>query len=60
MRDEPSLCIICAWRENCKKQLLKGKDVSLKCPDFTRDLSIKHLEKDDDEKKDSGDDKGGM
>ena len=53
MSDEPSLCIICAWRENCKKQFLKGKDVSLKCPDFTRDLSIKHLEKDDDEKKDS-------
>lgn len=60
MSNEPSLCILCAWRENCKKKFLKGKDVSVRCPDYTKDLSIKHPEKDDDKKKDSGDRKGGM
>jgi hypothetical protein len=39
--DEPTLCVVCAWREECKKKYLQGKDVSLRCPDFTRDLQIK-------------------
>ncbi len=41
MSDEPTLCVVCAWREECKKKYLQGKDVSLRCPDFTRDLQIK-------------------
>jgi len=57
MVDEPSLCILCAWRENCQKRFLRGKEVSLRCPDFTKDLSIKSTEIPNDKKKDSGADK---
>jgi hypothetical protein len=57
MANEPALCIICAWRENCQKKFLKGKDVTLRCPDFTKDLSIKNMEIPDDKKTGSGDHK---
>ncbi len=40
MSDEPTLCVVCAWREECKKKYLHGKEVSLRCPDFTKDLQI--------------------
>lgn len=41
MTDEPSLCIVCAWRKDCKKRYLQDKEVTLRCPDFTRDALIK-------------------
>ncbi len=37
--DERKLCVICAWRENCKKKFSLGNQ--LHCPDFVKDLSIK-------------------
>lgn len=40
MNDEPTLCILCAWRKDCKKKFLQGKDVSLRCSDFTKDVLI--------------------
>jgi hypothetical protein len=55
MNTEPSLCIICAWKKDCQKKFLRSKDVTLRCPDFTKDVSIKDREKLDDQKKDSGD-----
>ncbi len=60
MSSEPTLCVVCAWRENCKKKFLKGNDVSLRCPDFAKDLSIKQSEKNNDKKEDIGDCKGGV
>ncbi len=33
------ICIVCAWRADCKKKFtVSGKDI--RCPDFTRDISI--------------------
>ncbi|MCX5798186.1 MAG: hypothetical protein NTU90_01240 [Proteobacteria bacterium] len=55
MNTEPSLCIICAWKKDCQKKFLRSKDATLRCPDFTKDVSIKDREKLDDQKKDSGD-----
>ncbi len=55
MNTEPTLCIICAWKKDCQKKFLRGKDATLRCPDFTKDVSIKDREKLDDQKKDSGD-----
>lgn len=34
-----SLCPICAWRADCKKQFNKGAGVH--CADFSRDLTVK-------------------
>lgn len=33
-------CAICAWRENCAKKFCVS-DGGARCPDFTRDLSLK-------------------
>lgn len=55
MNAEPSLCIICAWKKDCQKKFLRSKDVTFRCPDFTKDVFIKDREKLDDQKKDSGD-----
>ncbi|MBW1645348.1 MAG: hypothetical protein JRJ56_03325 [Deltaproteobacteria bacterium] len=37
--DAGSLCVVCAWRENCRKKfnLPPGE---AHCPDFSRDLSL--------------------
>jgi hypothetical protein len=33
-------CAVCAWRENCSKRFCIP-DGGARCPDFTRDISIK-------------------
>ena len=34
-----NICIICAWRETCKKKFsISGKD--MQCADFVKDLAI--------------------
>ena len=35
---QPSICLICAYREHCVKQSRRGVVV---CPEFTKDLRIK-------------------
>lgn len=45
---EKTLCVICAWRENCQKRFMAKKDVSFKCPDFVKDISIRDEGKEDD------------
>jgi hypothetical protein len=55
METEQTFCVICAWRENCQKRFLQGKDIQLRCPDFTRDLMIKDSVKRDGEGEDSED-----
>ena len=33
-------CAVCAWRENCNKRF-SVCDGGARCPDFSRDISIK-------------------
>jgi hypothetical protein len=33
-------CSVCAWRENCNKRF-SASDGGARCPDFSRDISIK-------------------
>ena len=41
-------CVVCAWRENCNKRF-SVSDGGARCPDFSRDISIKQLPDDSDE-----------
>lgn len=44
------ICAVCAWRSACQKKFsVSGKD--LRCPDFSRDVTIKEQEKDQDKEK---------
>jgi|YelNatPaOPRAMG01_1025707.scaffolds.fasta_scaffold563308_2 hypothetical protein len=46
MRQEASLCVICAWRRDCQKRFLRKEGVGLRCPDFSRDITIKDAKED--------------
>jgi hypothetical protein len=39
-------CAVCAWRENCSKRFCIPDNGS-RCPDFSRDVSIKDIAEDD-------------
>jgi len=36
------LCLVCAWRQECKKRFRPGGN--LNCQDYTKDLAIKQEE----------------
>ena len=55
MDKNPISCVVCAWRETCKKRFLKNEDISFQCPEFTRDITIKDGVTPDVESKDSDD-----
>lgn len=40
-------CAVCAWRENCNKRF-SVSDGGARCPDFSRDISIKEALEDTD------------
>ena len=39
-------CAVCAWRENCAKRFCVN-DCGGRCPDFSRDVSIKDADADE-------------
>jgi cytidylate kinase len=49
MTTNVTACFLCAWREKCQKRFSIGSDFALNvnCPDFTRDVTIKESELDD-------------
>ncbi|MBN1364112.1 MAG: hypothetical protein JW976_04820 [Syntrophaceae bacterium] len=54
MGSERKYCAICAWRENCQKRFSIPTDAQgcVRCPDYSRDLSIKDSQIDEAVKKD--------
>jgi len=45
-------CAVCAWRETCSKRFCVS-DGGARCPDFSRDVSIKDADEDGTLKTDS-------
>ncbi|HMK37118.1 MAG TPA: hypothetical protein VK463_18745 [Desulfomonilaceae bacterium] len=39
--DDKTLCVICAWRQTCNKKFSMDGATTTKCPDFTRDVTLK-------------------
>jgi len=54
MSSDKKYCAICAWRVNCQKRFSVATDSQgcVRCPDYSRDLSIKDGEIDEAVKKD--------
>lgn len=49
MSTEIGVCAVCAWRADCRKKFsVSGRD--FKCPDFSRDFTIKETPGKDEEK----------
>jgi hypothetical protein len=38
--EEKTICVVCAWRENCQKKYSFSSSGGMKCPDYTRDLKL--------------------
>ena len=54
MSGDPHLCVVCAWRKDCVKKFKDSVELGqgkLKCPDYTRDVTIKDLGPSDKEQK---------
>ena len=45
-QDVRTLCVICAWRENCAKRFSLSADETLHCPDFSEDVSLRKKQTD--------------
>lgn len=43
---QTQFCAVCAWRETCAKKFCVP-DGGARCPDFTRDISIKDKEQEE-------------
>ena len=41
IEDKVHMCVVCAWRGDCKKKFAIQKDPNPRCADFSRDVSIK-------------------
>lgn len=41
MSDDRTICVICAWRQNCNKKFSMDGATTTRCPDFTKDLTLK-------------------
>ncbi len=41
LSEDKTYCVVCAWRDNCKKKFHFESSLQLRCPDYTRDLTIK-------------------
>ncbi len=41
LAEELALCAICAWRETCQKRFSRDTGSPFRCPDFTRDVTLK-------------------
>ena len=51
MTEERTICAVCAWRKDCIKRFNYESSTQLRCPDYTRDMTIKNKDDDDEEGK---------
>ncbi|MEW6264387.1 MAG: hypothetical protein AB1641_15055 [Thermodesulfobacteriota bacterium] len=43
--EDRTYCAVCAWRKDCRKKYSFESSGQLRCPDYSRDLTIKAEEK---------------
>ncbi len=39
--EDRTICVVCAWRKDCSKKFFMDGATTTKCPDFTRDVTLK-------------------
>lgn len=44
-----SLCVTCAWRQNCNKKFYVDGSTTTRCNEYTRDVTLKIPDPDQDE-----------
>ncbi|MEJ2717865.1 MAG: hypothetical protein P8182_12105 [Deltaproteobacteria bacterium] len=46
MADDRTICVMCAWRATCNKKFSMDGATTTRCPDYTRDLTLKETDSD--------------
>jgi hypothetical protein len=46
MSDDKTICVICAWRKDCRKKFSMDGATTTRCPDFTKDITLKREDSD--------------
>ena len=49
MENDRTLCVVCAWRATCNKKFTMDGATTTRCPDFTKDLTLRTSEKREDQ-----------
>jgi len=44
MEDAKTICVVCAWRLTCNKKFSMDGATTTRCPEFTRDITLKESE----------------
>jgi hypothetical protein len=50
MNDDRTICVICAWRQTCNKKFLMDGASTTRCPDYTKDITLKIVDNPDESK----------
>ncbi len=46
MMDGKTLCVLCAWRAGCNKKFSMDGATTTRCPEYTRDVTLKDPQED--------------
>ena len=49
MTSDKTICVICAWRQACNKKFSMDGASTTRCPDYTRDVTLKTHDTGDEE-----------
>jgi hypothetical protein len=52
MEGERTLCVVCAWRITCNKKFSMDGATTTRCPEFTRDVTLRDPKEDEPKSKD--------
>ena len=47
MSGDKTICVICAWRQTCNKKFLMDGASTTRCPDFTKDVTLRSDDSED-------------
>ncbi len=52
MSSDKTICVICAWRQTCNRKFQMDGATSTRCPDFTKDVTLRVQEDSEETTKD--------
>jgi hypothetical protein len=54
MEDNRTICVMCAWRQTCNKKFSMDGATTTRCPEYTRDVTLKQPDEEEADKTRNG------
>jgi len=51
MENGHTICVTCAWRQTCNKKFSMDGATTTRCPEYTRDVTLKQTSLDEEKEK---------